>query len=146
MNSLHLIPGSLMNSLHLTLPSKVDAIGPAMAKLGPLINKHLPGDEPSVDVALQEALANAVIHGNHEDARKKIDVFCRIESDGTLDLIVRDQGPGFNPAAVPDPREEANLLSGHGRGIFLMRALMDDVRFEDGGRQVHMRKAKAQPI
>jgi len=133
-----------MNTLHLTMPSRVDAIEPLMVKLAPTIRKFLAEEEAIVEVAVQEALANAVIHGNHQDARKKIHVFCRTDSDGTLDVIVRDEGPGFNPANLPDPVSEENLLSGHGRGIFLIKALMDEVHFEDGGKQVHMRKAKAQ--
>ena len=134
-----------MSTLHLTMPSKVDAIEPMMLKLAPMISKHPCDEEGSVDVALQEALANAVIHGNRQDSRKKIDVFCRFESDGTVDLIVRNEGHGFSPADVADPLSEPNLLSGHGRGIFLMKALMDEVYFEQGGKQVHMRKAKPRP-
>lgn len=135
-----------MSTLHLTMPSNVEAIEPAMKKLGPMIRRHLSDEEAIVDVAVQEALANAVIHGNHQDSRKKVHVSCCFEPNGTLDLTVRDEGPGFTPADVPDPLSEPNLLSGHGRGIFLMKALMDEVYFEDGGKQVHMRKAKRRPL
>ena len=129
-----------MSTLHLMMPSKVEAIESTMRKLGPVIRRHLLDDESIVDVAIQEALANAVIHGNHQDGRKKVHVSCCFEPNGTLDLTVRDEGDGFDPAGVSDPRDAPNLLSGHGRGIFLMKALMDEVYFENGGTQVHMRK------
>lgn len=130
------------DSLHLTIPSKVDAIAPVMERLAPIFQEHLSDQEGIVDVAVQEALNNAVIHGNRYDSRKMIQVFCRFEQDGTLDVIVRDEGKGFNPASVPSPISETRLLSGHGRGIFLMKALMDEVYFEEGGKQVHMRKSR----
>ena len=53
---------------------------------------------------------------------------------------MRDEGRGFDPASVADPLSSANLLSGHGRGVYLMKAMMDEVRFAKGGKQVHMRK------
>jgi serine/threonine-protein kinase RsbW len=56
-------------------------------------------------------------------------------------LVVRDAGPGFDPTQVPDPTTAENIYAGHGRGIFLMRQLMDHVQYEEGGRQVVMKKA-----
>jgi serine/threonine-protein kinase RsbW len=135
-----------MSTLQFTMPSTVDAIEPMMEKLGPVISRNLPPDEDAqVDLALREALANAVIHGNRLDRNKKVHVSLRSRSSratrqGCLDLIVRDEGPGFDPDRVADPLAEEGLLSGRGRGVYLMKAMMDEVRFAKGGKQVHMRK------
>jgi len=132
-----------MSTLQFTIPSTVDAIEPLMEKLGPVIHRNLPEEDAEIDLALREALANAVIHGNRRDSSKKVRVFCRSAKNGTVDLIVRDEGRGFDPSSVADPLSAANVLSGHGRGVYLMKALMDEVRFAKGGKQVHMRKSGA---
>jgi serine/threonine-protein kinase RsbW len=81
-----------------------------------------------IEVATREAAVNAVIHGNHQDPAKRVTV--RIESTaGSLTIAVRDEGMGLDPAAVPDPLAPENLLNGSGRGLFLIRAFMDEVRF-----------------
>jgi serine/threonine-protein kinase RsbW len=130
-----------MSTLQFTMPSTVDAIEPMMEKLGPVISRNRPEADAQVNLALREALANAVIHGNGQDSSKKVHVSCRSTRNGSVDLIVRDEGPGFDPASVADPSSDVNLLSGHGRGVYLMKAMMDQVRFAKGGKQVHMRKA-----
>jgi serine/threonine-protein kinase RsbW len=132
--------GGFMSTLQFTMPSRVDAIEPMMQKLAPVISRDHPQAEAQIDLALREALANAVIHGNRQDSHKKVHVRCRSGRDGTVDLIVRDEGPGFDPDSLADPLHQANMLSGHGRGVYLMRAMMDEVRFKRGGQQVHMRK------
>ncbi len=129
-----------MSTLQFTMPSKVEAIEPIMQAIGPVISESLPPDEDAqVDLALREALANAIIHGNREDSRKKVRVFCSARR-GTVDLMVRDEGPGFDPSHVADPRKGEGLLSGHGRGVYLMRAMMDHVKYGKNGREVYMRK------
>ena len=101
------------------------------------------GHERDVEIALREALTNAVLHGNHQDAEKQIQISCRIQFGGELSIIVKDEGKGFDPSKVPDPTVIPNLDSEHGRGIYLMRALMDEVHFEQGGAEVHMRKGSS---
>src|SRR5260370_14288792 len=101
------------------------------------------GHESGVEIALREALTNAVLHGNHQDAEKKIQISCRIQFGGEVSIIVKDEGKGFDPSKVPDPTVIPNLESEHGRGIYLMRALMDEVHFEQGGAEVHMRKGSS---
>jgi len=93
-----------------------------------------------VEVSLREALANAVVHGNHEDPNKHVHVVCRCTPDGEVSIVVRDEGAGFNSAELPNPTAADQLRSTHGRGIYLMRTLMDEVHFERGGTVVHMRK------
>jgi serine/threonine-protein kinase RsbW len=77
-------------------------------------------------VAGTEAVNNGIIHGSKSDPRKKVHVVCILEKT-TLVFRVKDQGRGFKPEEVPDPLEEKNLLKTSGRGIFLMRSLMDKV-------------------
>jgi len=98
------------------------------------------GSEAGIETALGEALANAVIHGNHEDASKRVQVTCLCNTDGEVWISVRDEGYGFDTYALPDPTGSGNLLATHGRGIYLMRAFMDEVQFEKGGTVVRMHK------
>ena len=132
--------------LELSLRSEVSAISPFVDALMRLIKKFqwVAGDDESIEIALYEALANAVIHGNHEDPGKQVCVSCRCRTDG-VSIIVRDEGHGFDIAEVPDPTSSEHIKSGHGRGIYLMRTLMDEVRFEGGGTVVHMRKVARTP-
>jgi serine/threonine-protein kinase RsbW len=88
---------------------------------------------------LREALNNAAVHGNHEDPTKCVGVKCRCES-GDISIEIRDGGIGFDVERVPDPTVSENIRATHGRGIYLMKALMDEVRFEEGGSLVRMRK------
>jgi serine/threonine-protein kinase RsbW len=99
-------------------------------------------DVMAVELALTEALANAIRHGCHGDVSQ--DVRCSVTYDESdeLVIVVRDPGSGFDPGTVPDPLDSANTLNPGGRGIFLMHGLMDHVRFADGGREVQMRKRK----
>jgi anti-sigma regulatory factor (Ser/Thr protein kinase) len=98
--------------------------------------------EFEIELALQEALANAIRHGCQGDRTKFIQCCVTFEGAGDVLIVVRDPGPGFEVAGVPDPLEGANVLKGNGRGIFLINQLMDEVRFADGGRELHMRKGR----
>lgn len=99
------------------------------------------GSEVNIETALREALANAVVHGNRENPSKRVYVECRGYTDGEVSITVRDEGPGwFDSNTVPDPTTPERRLFEHGRGIYLMKTLMDEVSFEESGRVVHMRK------
>jgi len=132
--------------LERTLPSEVAAISPFVDKLMRLIRKCgcAAEGENDVEIALREALANAIIHGNHENPGKHVHVRCRCEP-GEISIAVKDEGRGFNVDKIADPTAPENNGSVHGRGIYLMKALMDEVRFEDGGAAVHMRKSAGKP-
>jgi len=93
-----------------------------------------------IELALREALVNAIVHGNEQDPRKRVYVNCRCTTDGEVSITVEDEGHGFENDAVPDPTSPENLLRTHGRGIYLIRTLMDEVDFEQGGSVVRMRK------
>ena len=98
------------------------------------------GHEQEIELALQEALANAVVHGAENDPDKK--VCCKVACDeerGML-IVVSDPGDGFDPTRIADPLRAENLYSDHGRGIFLINRLMDHVEFKRGGTEIHMVK------
>jgi serine/threonine-protein kinase RsbW len=126
------------------MPSEVKAISPLADRLTRLIEESrcVLGEESAVGLALREALSNAVLHGNRLDPCKLVQVHCRCELGKGVSMIVKDQGRGFDSTAIPDPSVVGNLEAEHGRGIFLMRWLMDEVSFEFGcwGTEVHMRK------
>jgi len=136
--SLSLLPRNAHSSpfieLRQSLPSKVAAISPFVDQLMRLILKFRSAD------GTDEALANAVIHGNGENSCKRIYVECRCYMDGEVSITVRDEGRGFDSSAVLDPALLENLLFTHGRGIYLIKTLMDEVSFEEGGAVVMMRK------
>jgi serine/threonine-protein kinase RsbW len=87
---------------------------------------------PNIVMAVREAAVNAVLHGNAYDPAKQIVASFETNSDSLI-FRIADQGPGFDPNRVPDPLAPENILRGSGRGIFLIRAFMDEVHF----RQLH---------
>ena len=128
--------------LRQSLSSTVVAISPFIDQLMRFVLhfRSADGSEIDIEMALREALANAVIHGNGDDSCKRVNVTCRCYLDGEVSVTVRDQGQGFDSNAVLDPTLLENLLFTHGRGIYLMKTLMDEVSFEEGGSVVRMRK------
>ena len=93
----------------------------------------------AMKLALEEALVNAVKHGNRLDPAKHVRVQYRVTTD-RADVAIEDEGPGFNPAELPDPTLDENLEATHGRGILLMRAYMSNVVFNPAGNRVTLTK------
>jgi serine/threonine-protein kinase RsbW len=137
-------PGSLLE-IDAWMPSEISAISPLVERLMRLIEgSHcITGEESAVELALREALSNAVVHGNRLDAHKLVHVRCRCKVGEGISLIVSDQGQGFDPHTVPDSVTVENLEADHGRGIHLMKLAMDEVSFEQRGTEVHMCKRAA---
>ena len=92
-----------------------------------------------VHVGFEEALRNAMIHGNKSHSQKKVKIETEITDEWVV-IIVEDEGEGFDLASLPDPTIEENLLKESGRGVYLIRHLMDEVRYENNGRRVIMKK------
>ena len=100
------------------------------------------GDIQGIGLAAREALANAMIHGNHSDPEKQVDITVAANESCDLIIIIRDSGAGFDPREVPNPSAGDSFLSNHGRGIFLIRQFMDhvDFRFKQGTEVVMQRR------
>lgn len=92
-----------------------------------------------VRLALEEALVNAIKHGNGMDPNKQVHVLCEI-NDERARIVIEDEGPGFDPHDVPDPTAEENLEKPGGRGIMLMKAFMSEVTYSDTGNRVELVK------
>jgi serine/threonine-protein kinase RsbW len=95
-----------------------------------------------IHLSIEEAMINAVRHGNNDDPLKKVHVSYTI-TPSIFDISIEDEGSGFRPAAVPDPRCGENLYKATGRGVLLMKAYMDSVEYNQAGNRVHMIKHKA---
>lgn len=136
-------PGRSSPSVELqhSLRSNIESVSRAVSLVLRFISKfrRLDGSEASIELALHEALTNAVVHGNHQDANKRVYLACRCSKDGEVSITVRDQGEGFDWHAIADPISQENRLATHGRGVYLMHALMDEVSFAEGGVVVRMR-------
>lgn len=125
-----------------TIPSTHDALEKVVDELMELAREVKCDDEhlEQVELALREALANAIFHGNRQDPEKKVRVRCFCQPDRGLLVSVEDEGPGFDPKQVPDPTQAESLFETHGRGLFLMRRLVDRVRISRSGRRVTLVK------
>ena len=126
--------------LGVCLGAHLSAISPVVEGVMEALKK-LPcvvGADFAIETALREALANAVVHGCRNDAAQLVECTLSCNPCGEVHIVVKDPGPGFDPASVPDPLSEENVRSNHGRGIYLISRLMDRVWFERGGTEIHM--------
>ncbi|MCK5271106.1 MAG: ATP-binding protein [Sedimentisphaerales bacterium] len=95
-------------------------------------------------LSLEEALSNAIRHGNKQDPDKSITIRYYVNRD-RIDIYIADEGTGFNPIKVPDPTTAENLERPHGRGILLMRAYMNLVEYNNTGNVIHIVKLNDEP-
>jgi serine/threonine-protein kinase RsbW len=135
-------PDKLHLLLRVTLSADRKTVDPVVQEVMAVVRqmKDIDGKEDAIELALQEALANAVIHGAKEDPSKTVE--CLVSSDderGVL-IVVRDPGAGFTPEAIPSCTVGENVYSNHGRGIFLINQLMDQVEFRKNGTEIRMVK------
>ncbi|HLP18525.1 MAG TPA: ATP-binding protein [Bacteroidota bacterium] len=89
-------------------------------------------------VAVTEAVNNGMIHGNKNDKSKYVTITCLLKRK-MLTITITDEGGGFSPETLPNPLHDENLLRAGGRGVFLMRTLMESVTFNEAGNEVTMR-------
>ena len=97
-----------------------------------------------VRLAIEEALVNAIKHGNQMDPSKTVRIACRIAAH-MVRIEIEDQGPGFQIEDVPDPTADENLERPCGRGIMLMRAFMSSIVYNESGNLVILEKHRSQP-
>ena len=135
-------PDKLRLLLRVTLAADRKAVDPVVQEIMALVRrtKSMNGKDDDIELALQEALANAVIHGAKEDPSKTVECLVSSDEERGLLIIVRDPGAGFNPQAIPSCTVGENVFSNHGRGIFLINQLMDKVEFRRNGAEIHMIK------
>jgi serine/threonine-protein kinase RsbW len=135
-------PDKLNLLLRVTLSADRKTVEPVVQEVMAVVRrmKGLDGKEDAIELSLNEALANAVIHGAKEDPTKTVE--CMVSSDeerGVL-IVVRDPGAGFAPEGIPGCTVGENVYSNHGRGIFLINQLMDQVEFRKNGTEIRMVK------
>jgi serine/threonine-protein kinase RsbW len=114
-----------------------------MAELG--TSGFSQNDVFAIHLALEEALTNSVKHGNKMDPTKKVTVDYCIDAN-KFEVTVTDEGKGFDPAGVPDPRCGNNIYKADGRGLLLIRSYMDEVKFSNSGNSIHMVRRKGKTI
>lgn len=133
-----------VETTELTLPSRIEAVNEAAAAVARIL-EHLGAHEQlvfGIDMALREAVTNAVVHGNKQDESKQVRVAIKGSPEG-IEISVHDEGTGFNPTEVPDPTAAENIMKTSGRGIFFMRNFVDEVEWRirpEGGTTVRMIK------
>jgi serine/threonine-protein kinase RsbW len=138
----HFDPAKLELKLSVTLSADRNAVDQVVRSVMNVVrdNGCSPGREDDIELALAEALANAVVHGAKSDPSKTVECDVACNHQGAILIVVRDPGPGFDPSQIADPCVGENIYSHHGRGIFLINQLMDEVRFHKNGTEIHMIK------
>jgi len=127
--------------LDVSFPAEVNRVGEVVDKVVALATQlhGETGKEQEIALALTEALANAVKHGSKNNP--SLSVQCQVVAEGrAMTIMVRDSGPGFDPASIANPLELAGLTADHGRGLHMIRQLMDEVQFERNGAEIRMTK------
>jgi serine/threonine-protein kinase RsbW len=127
----------------MTLESDLSSVERVETKAEQLAREAGFDDDTSSQIAMvvREAVINAILHGNKRDPAKKVHVGFEL-NDEALSIRIADEGPGLDPETVPDPLAPENILRSSGRGIFLMRAIMDEVHFHqlNPGTEIQMIK------
>ena len=126
------------------LPSRIEAVNEAADSVGVILKDAGVSEDVTfgIDMAVREAITNAVLHGNKQDESKICEVQVKTSPEA-IEILVHDQGSGFKPEEVPDPTDAENLLKTSGRGIFFMRNFMDQVDWfiePEGGTTVRLFK------
>lgn len=132
----------LIFKLKVTLAAEKSAVDQVVQGIMDVVRQMPCGDgkDDAIELALTEALANAVVHGCKSDPSKVIECDVGCDEQGGMLIVVRDPGSGFDPAHIPNPVQGENIYSNHGRGIYLINQLMDEVKFLKNGTEIHMIK------
>jgi len=135
-------PEKLKLRVRITLAADRTAVDPVVQQVMQAVRetKCVNGKEDAIELSLHEALANAVVHGAKEDPSKIVECLVVCDDQRGVLIIVRDPGEGFDPGAIPKCTVGESLYSNHGRGIFLINQLMDEVKFHKNGTEIHMLK------
>jgi serine/threonine-protein kinase RsbW len=133
----------LILRLNMEVPGDRMAVTPVVDRIMTVVRDMgcAEGKEHAIELAVQEALANAVVHGCAEDPSRSVQVSVACDEERGMLIVVRDPGPGFDPREVPSPITGQNLYADGGRGIYLINQLMDEVHYSKGGTEIWMRKS-----
>jgi serine/threonine-protein kinase RsbW len=128
--------------MDLLIHAREDSISPLVESVMAAARSTHIGDDKELEIetSLREALANAIKHGCSADPSKCVRCTVAFEQPGSILIVVSDPGNGFDPSHLPDPTSNEHLFDNHGRGIFLINKLMDEVKFEKNGTEIHMKK------
>jgi serine/threonine-protein kinase RsbW len=137
-------PEDLHTRVRTRVAGRLDALSPAVERVMGEVRamECAAGKEFEIETALREALSNAIRHGCGNDGTKTVEVCVACDEAKGMLIVVRDPGPGFDPAAIPSPTLGVNLYRHHGRGIYLINQLMDEVSFDKGGTEIRMLKRR----
>jgi serine/threonine-protein kinase RsbW len=141
-------PEKLQARVQVTLAGDQNCVDPVVQAIMELLRQMdcANGHENEIELALHEALANAVVHGCKNDASQIVECIVACDAERGMLIVVRDPGEGFDPKSIPSPVEGENVFSTHGRGIFLINQLMDEVQFHKNGTEIRMiKKGAAEP-
>jgi serine/threonine-protein kinase RsbW len=135
-------PEKLSLRVRVTLAAERKSVDPVVEQVMQAVRemKCVNGKEDAIELSLAEALANAVVHGAKEDPTKVVECLVACDEQRGVLIIVRDPGEGFDLKEIPSCTMGENLYSNHGRGIFLINQLMDEVKFRKNGTEIHMVK------
>jgi serine/threonine-protein kinase RsbW len=135
-------PAKLSLRVRATLAADRHSVDPVVQQVMESVRqtKCIEGKEDAIELSLHEALANAVVHGAKEDPSKVVECLVACDEERGILIIVRDPGEGFDPNSIPTCTVGENLYSSHGRGIFLINQLMDEVQFRKNGAEIRMVK------
>lgn len=132
----------LVLKLSVTLSADTSGVDPLVQGIMQIVRQMQcgAGKECAIQLALSEALSNAVVHGAKCDPTKLIECDVACDEERGMLIVVRDPGKGFDPSKLPNPVVGQNLYAQHGRGIYLINQLMDDVKFLKNGTEIRMVK------
>ena len=131
--------------LQLTIPSTLEKIADVELYVDKVTQKmgFSEDERDNLAIAVSEAVTNAILHGNKKDRRKKVTIRFRLSAD-KVTVYVKDEGEGFDPGQLKNPLDPENILKETGRGIFILKSIMDEVDFDfsKGGTEVKIVKFK----
>jgi anti-sigma regulatory factor (Ser/Thr protein kinase) len=132
----------LLVRLDVTLPGDAAAVSPLVDRVIGMVKgmECAAGKEFEIETGLREALANAIRYGCRHDPTRQVQCAVACDHNRGVLIVVRDPGPGFDPSSIASPLVGENIFSHHGRGIYLINQLMDEVTFARGGTEIRMRK------
>jgi serine/threonine-protein kinase RsbW len=131
----------LLVKLDIMIPGTASSVLPVVQRIMYVVNEMncAAGREFEIEQALIEALNNAIEHGCSNDPSKKVQCCVACDQARGMLIVVRDEGPGFDPSSIPNPTLGQNIFFDGGRGIYLINQLVDEIHFEKGGTEIHMR-------